>query len=317
MIENLHTTKHIPLLWFAVIAIILAALCVYFLFKTFKNLKLSRIISNTPLSKLRSAAQGFVKVSGTVSSLPNMALLSSPLKQRPCCWYRYTIEREERDDNNNTEWVTVAHGESHHLFQLTDSTGQCIIFPSNSDITGAQHDTWYQYGNIQDNDIASNFLGKLGHVIDQATRYRYQEFRITPDQNALALGFFQTLHTKNTPNPIIDHPAAEKMKVQLLKIKQSTSKHPFLNKIYDSLMSKQLEEFQNAATQWDNYAKTTESANLLSHHQMIDRPFIISNFDEKTLVKHYRRSVFLDMIAFIGFGIATIVFIALKLKGAI
>lgn len=317
MNNHVQTIQQIPFGWSVLIAIVLAALCLYFLSRVFKNLKFAQMISSTPHSKLRSAAQGFVKISGKSSPLPETEPLLSPLKKTPCCWYRYSIAREEQDDKGNTEWVTIAEGESSQLFHLTDDTGHCVIFPAGSQVISTEHDTWYHYGDIRDDDHAAGFLGKLGHIIDKTRRYRYQEHWIAPDQETIALGFFQTLDTQNTPNPIPNNPGSEKIKAKMDKLKNASFKHSFLNQLTTGLIDSQFGELEKAKEQWDSFSKTNPKVNFLSHHQLADRPFIISDLKQADLVSHYRRSVFGNIIGFIGFGVATIVFVFLKFHGSV
>src|SRR5690606_9806630 len=74
--------------------VLLAAASAAALFFMVRNLRTARTIEDTPTSKIRSAAQGYVELSGTASSTGET--IAAPLSGTPCLWYRYTIERYER-----------------------------------------------------------------------------------------------------------------------------------------------------------------------------------------------------------------------------
>ena len=55
------------------------------------RLRRDRFIADTPLVRLRSAAQGYVRVGGIARSPPDETM-RSPLTQRPCVWWDYQVE---------------------------------------------------------------------------------------------------------------------------------------------------------------------------------------------------------------------------------
>lgn len=76
-------------------------------------------ISSSPVSSL---AAGEVRVSGTAR--PAAVTLVSPLRSRPCLYYRATISEERGRDT-----VTVFHRERGVGFLLDDGTGTIRVFP--------------------------------------------------------------------------------------------------------------------------------------------------------------------------------------------
>ena len=88
-----------------------------------------RAITDTPTSRIASAAQGYVELSGQGRALDDPPLYA-PLTQAPCLWYRFQIE--ERTGQN--KWQTIDSGESDVPFILEDGSGRCVIDPDGAEI---------------------------------------------------------------------------------------------------------------------------------------------------------------------------------------
>jgi hypothetical protein len=90
-------------------------------------------VAGLPLSKCRSAAQGYVRLFGTQRYIDGKPLLA-PLTGKPCTWWSYTIERYVpwRLDRNASEWEVIKQATSASPLVLDDGTGQVTI-----DLTGA------------------------------------------------------------------------------------------------------------------------------------------------------------------------------------
>ncbi|MDD5296506.1 MAG: hypothetical protein PHU46_06290 [Rhodocyclaceae bacterium] len=99
-------------------------------------LRRGRAIGDTPTSRVASAAQGQVELLGYGKPDDSGPILS-PLRPRPCLWYRYRIER--RDGNS---WRTEESGESEACFVLDDGTGQCTLDPHGAEILPRKRETW-------------------------------------------------------------------------------------------------------------------------------------------------------------------------------
>lgn len=94
-------------------------------------------LRGTPVSRIASAAQGFVELRGT-GRAPEGSPLVSPLKGRPCLWYRYQVER--RRERN--EWDTVDSGTSDASFVLDDDSDRCLVDPESAEIVTAHKEEW-------------------------------------------------------------------------------------------------------------------------------------------------------------------------------
>lgn len=126
-------------------------------------LKRLRAIRGTPTSKVASAAQGYVELTGRGKPFPGTPLISK-FRQLPCLWYRYKVERRTSKD----KWETVDSGESSDSFLLRDDTGDCVVDPEYAEIITRHRDQW------QDGD------------------YRYTEWKFITDDNLYAIGEFRT-----------------------------------------------------------------------------------------------------------------------------
>lgn len=121
-----------------------------------------RTIRDTPTSKIASAAQGYVELSGRGHPFGDPLL--GKLSLLPCLWYRYRIEQRE----SGNKWKTMDTGESDDTFILRDDTGECVIDPEQAEILTLHHDQWH------DGD------------------YRYTEWKLIEHDNLYVIGQFRT-----------------------------------------------------------------------------------------------------------------------------
>lgn len=122
-----------------------------------------RMIRDTPTSKVASAAQGYVELTGRGRQFSDPPLLSK-LTLLPCLWYRYHVERKGSDN----KWHTEERGESEDPFLLDDGSGRCVIDPSGAEIVTRYKDTWERDG------------------------YRYTEWKLLDVDPIYAIGQFRT-----------------------------------------------------------------------------------------------------------------------------
>lgn len=151
-----------------------------------------RIIQDTPTSKIRSAAQGYVEISGH-SQLIEGDRITGPLTDKTCVWYTYQIEKKKRS-GKRTHWVTVEKGTSESMFMILDETGEMLVDPEGAVVTPIHSDIWYGHTPRPETMSPGNnkkFFG-IGN-------YRYTEKRLHPDDTLYALGLFKSTgghHTK-------------------------------------------------------------------------------------------------------------------------
>jgi hypothetical protein len=102
-----------------------------------------RLVADTPAARIRSAAQGYVKLTGR--ALPaGPAPTAAPLTSRPCVWWSYQIEQEQRDSRGNTHWRTVENATSVELFALVDDEDvRCLVGPVSAEVTPNVRNVWH------------------------------------------------------------------------------------------------------------------------------------------------------------------------------
>ncbi|MBV9695313.1 MAG: hypothetical protein JO005_00090 [Gammaproteobacteria bacterium] len=117
------------------------AVAAFGLYRCLARLQRHRLIADTSAVRLRSAAQGYVKLrgrAGPVGTEPTRA----PLSGRPCVWWSYEVAREEEQARNR--WETLESAASVELFVLTDEDGSsCLVGPVRAEITPTRRDVWY------------------------------------------------------------------------------------------------------------------------------------------------------------------------------
>lgn len=123
-----------------------------------------RAITDTPTSRIASAAQGYVELIGDGKPLDHPPLLSH-LTRLPCLWYRYHVE--EKTDND--KWKTVEQGESEVPFILDDGSGRCVVDIEGAEILTKHKETWTE------------------------GRYRHTEWKLLINDAIYALGEFRTI----------------------------------------------------------------------------------------------------------------------------
>ena len=101
------------------------------------NYRRYRQIHDLPTSRVASAAQGYVELSGKSRLLPGQPV-SSRLSSQTCCWYAYQVEEK----NSKDQWSTVDSGKSVEHFLLVDGSGQCVISPEGAEVLTRQHKRW-------------------------------------------------------------------------------------------------------------------------------------------------------------------------------
>jgi E3 Ubiquitin ligase len=127
---------------YPVIALVAGALALVALYRFFVRLRRERVVADTPPVRIRSAAQGYVKVHGNALA-PGPQATAAPLTSRPCVWWSYEIAHQERDSKGNSHWRTVDSASSVELFVLEDEDARCMVGPVKAEITPTTRDVWY------------------------------------------------------------------------------------------------------------------------------------------------------------------------------
>jgi hypothetical protein len=99
----------------------------------------ARVITDTPTSRIASAAQGYVELVGRGHHHPGGPILSR-ITALPCIWYRFIIEQQVGED----KWKKINSGRSQESFMLDDGTGRCLVDPEHAEVLTARKDRWIQ-----------------------------------------------------------------------------------------------------------------------------------------------------------------------------
>src|SRR5882672_4113310 len=171
-----------PHFWQAALAVA-APLCFWF---GFRNLRLARLIDDTPVSRVRSAAQGYVELSG-ITRMAEGPQTIAPLSQLPCAWWMYRIEHHT-GTGRNARWETINRAVSVAPFQLVDETGACMIGPTGADVRPGHRDCWR--GSLPWPTAPGGGRRDFGLGIGD---YRYTEHRLNEGEQISVIGEFRTL----------------------------------------------------------------------------------------------------------------------------
>lgn len=134
------------------------------------NQRRSRLILDTPTSRIASAAQGYVELTGRARQAHDIPLLSK-LTLLPCVWYRYIIEQERSD---NKGYDILEQGTSDDTILIDDGSGQCFVDPDYAEVITRHKQVW-----------------KKGDC-------RYTEYLLSPLDTLYAIGEFTTLGGANS-----------------------------------------------------------------------------------------------------------------------
>jgi E3 Ubiquitin ligase len=171
-----------PQFWKMALAVA-APVCFYY---GFRNWRLARLIDDTPLSRIRSAAQGYVELAGTARQADGQLILG-PLTRLPCVWWQFRIEHHT-GLGRNRRWTTVNQGGSTVPFRLEDDTGACLVDPSGADVRPGTTISWRGSSPwpIPPGE-GHRFTGLDGDD------YRYTEHRIDEQVYVHVIGDFRTV----------------------------------------------------------------------------------------------------------------------------
>jgi len=187
--------KHAPLLG------ILGLATLYALWYALRSWRQNRLVADTPTSRIRSAAQGYVELLGR-GTLPAGHENRAPLTGRPCTWWRYEIA-EQRGSGRSRRWSTVDRGESEIPFLLDDGTGRCLVDPRGARVFPSQKEVWYGDSAWPEVRLpkGSGLLGRTVDALLSGGRYRYTEYRMAPDELVCALGAYHSVRGDGLERP--------------------------------------------------------------------------------------------------------------------
>jgi hypothetical protein len=152
------------------------------------NLKKARYLLDTPTSKVRSAAQGYVELYGVLKE--GEQLLSAPLTGEPCVWWSFAIDEQVRSGKNNKRWQQVEGAKSIALLCLNDGTGDCLIDPQGAHVLPMTKQVWYGSSRHPRQELPRRNI--LQVMLSGLKNYRYTEQRLHVNEPLYAIGDFVT-----------------------------------------------------------------------------------------------------------------------------
>ena len=263
----------------------------------FRSLHIARLIEDTPTSRVRSAAQGYVELAGRCRPLDGTQNLA-PLTQRPCVWWKYRVQQRTESGpsgKRRQSWRTVSSGRSEQPFMLDDGTGECIVQPAGAEILAGESTTWYGSTPWPTQPPGARLVRSSGH------QYRYFEERIYELEQLCVLGQFAT-HTTDSSHDLKAETAA-----LLAEWKQDQAG-----------LAERFDRDRDGRVSMNEWEQAREEARRTVAERQIERPvqaalnvvrrpeggqlFLIAAFPGGDLAKRYRRRA---IMAFVGFAAAT------------
>lgn len=104
---------------------------IFWFFKGFRLYQKYRIVADTPVIPIRSAAMGLVEIHGTAC---DGELVPSPVSGTPCYYSKVKIDAWAVNVNGTGEWRQVATGTKGSRFYLKDETGKILVDPAGADL---------------------------------------------------------------------------------------------------------------------------------------------------------------------------------------
>jgi hypothetical protein len=229
-----------------------------------------RTIRDTPTSKIASAVQGYVELTGR--GHPFGEPLLGKLSLLPCLWYRYKIEQR----NSERKWRSMDSGESDDTFILRDETGECVVDPEQAEILTQHRDQWL------DGD------------------YRYTEWKLIELDSLYVIGQFRTQGGSS-----VEFDTNAELSALLAEWKKDM---PALLKRFDldndgTLNSQELTLARSAASR--EVAKMMREAQAQADINIISRSrdgelFLVSNLDQDKLSRRFLLWGWAHLLIFFG-----------------
>jgi len=253
-------------------------------------LRIARAIEDTPTSRLRSAAQGYVEVAGRGVPLDGAQNLA-PLTQRPCVWWRYRVQKRiatEGFRSRREKWETVSSGTSAMPFMLDDGTGRCIVQPQGAYVVASESTTWFGDGPLPSS------AGRAGGTFSALRDYRYFEERIYEQERVYVLGEFRSV--RGDAGGDLQQAAADLLR-QWKQDPQDLLQR--FDRDHDGRVS--LAEWEGArrlarrAVEQEVQQRETAAPVSVVGKPADDRLFLITALAEGELARRYRRRAFLAL----------------------
>lgn len=260
------------------------------------SLKKARYLLDTPTSKIRSAAQGYVELYGVLQA--GSEQLSAPLSNAPCVWWSFTIDEQIKSGKDNSRWQQVEKGSSSALLRLNDGTGECFIDPAGAQVIPVTKQVWYgTERHPRRENMRKNFLQ---HMLRGIKRYRYTEQRLHQHEPLYAIGDFVS---RGGGREVFDLAASQGELIRAWK-----KDYPGLLRRFDRDRNGQLDvqEWQKVCESAKSEAlrlQRVRSGDPVQHYLRKPQgrqPFILSSHGEDEIAKRFYRQALFGAVLCIG-----------------
>ncbi len=249
----------------------------------------ARLIENVPTAKIRSAAQGYVELSGVAKQMDG-PLIVSPLTGKTCVWYHYKIEEKVNTTRaygrSDSYWRTVKQQRSEDLFLLEDDTARCVIDPDNAEVIVQDKRTWHQP--------------------HRSPPRRYTEQLIHDGEPLYAIGFFRTIAT-------IEYQKTRQQVAALLRQWKNDPKdllHRFDRNQNKQLDSQEWEQARQHAEQQikhqNGQCEKEAPLNVMSQSHIANQAYILSSEPETVLIRQYQWRAIRSLLLFFASGASAV-----------
>jgi hypothetical protein len=286
--------QDVPMLWAA--ALICGMVTAYALYRFLSSVKRDRFFADTPLAKIRSAAQGFVRLEGQAGTPPGENA-AAPLSGRACVWWDYQIAERTTNSKGQDEWSIVETAASVAPFTLSDGDASCLVGPVGAEVTPTSTDIWY--------GMTPKPMGvppQLSALVRAEGDYRYTERMIAPGAHLSVLGELRS-HSETTE--LNDQVRAL---LATWKADQSSLLERF-DRNHDGHIDAEEWEAARAAAQRQVEATTGHSANeriSVVGQTTHGEPFLIAPLRGPELLRRERRHATIALVASVLFVVLTV-----------
>jgi hypothetical protein len=230
----------------------------------------ARTLADIPTSRIGSAAQGYVELSGEAKGHPGAPLLT-PFRHLPCVWYECTAQEKRHD-----KWHTVEHARSDQTFLLHDDSGECVVDPEQAEVRTSHRETW------TDDDR------------------RYTEYLLLPRDRLYAIGAFAT---RNPIETVLN--TKEDLGEVLAEWKQDKATlHARFDLNTDGMIDDAEWRLARAQAKREVEKLHREIRSAPGYHELSaprdGRPFVISNFPQDQLISKFKRWALAHLLTMIA-----------------
>ncbi len=295
----------------ALMITVVASIALVVGWRAWRSLFQARLIEDTPVSKARSAPQGYVELEGIARAMDGAPTIA-PLTGLPCCWYRYLVEEQTTTHDRNGEhrrWEVVDRGECTDTFWLEDNTGRVALDPEGAEISPKHKDAWNSNSGFSRSpalpDTVATFMRTFFLTRDSVNPHRFTEWRINSGDPLYALGLLKNV-SSYTSAPTINEDVS-----QLLR--EWKKNQPALKQQFDLNKDGQIDEREwmlvraqarreVMKTRAQHAEKSIEGINLLGPTRDSARPFIVSAYPQQQLIQRYRWAAMFYGLGFFAAG---------------